>query len=152
MRIAATVPIGMLFFSLAFSPTLADEKREGDYWTKDGKLLHTLEIEDASGGIAHQGTRYVIETDGAWTVSNFLQGTPDRTQQGALAKHDLGLLVEELTRYDLKGLNSEGQLVTNANSVTIKSASLHQNRDCDARAAAREEACKAACLFWLVPV
>jgi hypothetical protein len=81
------------------------------YFTKDGKLTHTLKLEDTQGGfVGFTGSARIIEPSGEWRIERV--GPPqvvtaELLSEGKLTTNQLAALAHQLASLDLLNLPNE---------------------------------------------
>lgn len=106
MRFSQIGFLGLALLTGCSPPPDAGPKGE-DYLTKDGNLVAKLVVTDGSSGIVGvSGRRFRVEPSGNWTIATVKDGKETVKQTGALSKEGLADLARELTRYNLRSLES----------------------------------------------
>jgi hypothetical protein len=113
----ARFSLTLLFLTTQPAPAGKDAS---DYLTKDGTLMHTLEILDVQGGFAgFTGTLLKVQPDGAWKRTSVNFNKTKTLGEGQLTKAQLADMAKGLAKYDLLHLADEGKPMVNPHNVTI---------------------------------
>jgi hypothetical protein len=109
-----------LVLFVSFSLLVKDGLLAEDYLTKDGKLAHSLKVNQSQGGFAgYTGMQFTIAPDGAWTSETVFNQKITPKDKGKLSDKELAKLVAILAKYELAKLPAESGKKPGANPHTI---------------------------------